>query len=97
MEGVPTSGALAALMRETGALSAVLHDLEPEDLGRATNCPPWALHELVVHIGASIRLGDEPFAAAEPHEEPHSASDYYRRPDRDTPSSRPDNVERTVS
>lgn len=64
-----TGDALTALARETQALSAVLHELEPADLARATNCPPWDLQELVVHIGASIWVGDAPFPVAEPHEE----------------------------
>jgi uncharacterized protein (TIGR03083 family) len=90
------SDTLTALARETQALSAVLHELEPTDLARATNCPPWDLQELVVHIGASIRVGDSPFPAAESHEAPHSAADYYRRPERSTSPYRQGNVDRTI-
>jgi uncharacterized protein (TIGR03083 family) len=88
--------ALTALTREIRALSAVLDKLQPADLRRATNCPPWSLEELIVHIAASIRVGDTPFPRAEPHEEPGTAADYYRRPERDTSSYRQDNVDRTA-
>lgn len=74
----------------------MLHELEPADLARATNCPPWDLQELVVHIGASIRVGDVPFRVAESQAKPHSAADYYRRPERSTSSYRQDNVDRTI-
>lgn len=90
------NNALTALTREVQALSAILNKLEPADLRRATNCPPWILEELIVHIGASIRVGDAPLPRAEPHEEPGSAADYYRRAERHTASYRQDNVDRTV-
>ena len=87
---------LTALARETQAISAVLHELDPADLARATNCPPWNLQELVVHIGATVWVGDVPLPVAESHEEPHSAADYYRRPERSTSSYRQGNVDRTT-
>ena len=88
--------ALTALTSEVQALSAVLGKLQPADLRRATNCPPWSLEELIVHIAASIRVGATPFPRAESHDEPGTAADYYRRPERDTSSYRQDNVDRTV-
>lgn len=87
--------ALTALTRECQALSAVLRELNPEDFSRATNCPPWDLQELVVHIADSIRVGDETLPPAEPHAELRSPADYYRRPERDTPAYRQGNVDRT--
>jgi uncharacterized protein (TIGR03083 family) len=96
-EGVRlTNDALTGLTREIQALSAVLDKLEPADLRRATNCPPWSLEELIVHVAASIRVGDTPFPRAEPREGPGTAADYYRRPERDTSSYRQDNVDRTA-
>jgi uncharacterized protein (TIGR03083 family) len=90
-----SSDVLAALLGESRALSAVLHSLTPGDLGRPTNCPPWDLQELVVHIAASIRVGDAPFPAAEFGAEVHDAADYYRRPERATSTYRQDNVDGT--
>jgi hypothetical protein len=84
------------LKDEAQALSAVLHDLEPADLARATNCPPWDLEELVVPIAASVRVGRVAFPSAQPHQPSHSAADYYRRPERGTSSYRQNNVDRTV-
>jgi uncharacterized protein (TIGR03083 family) len=86
---------LTVLLGECRVLSAVLRGLTPGDLARPTNCPPWDLRELVVHIGASIWVGDIPIPWAEPGAEVRDAADYYRRPERDTPAYRQDNVDRT--
>jgi uncharacterized protein (TIGR03083 family) len=91
-----TDDVMTALALESQALSTVLRTLEPDDLRRGTNCPPWDLQELIVHIAASIWVDEPPFPPAGPHEQPHSAADYYRRPERDTPAYRQDNVDRTV-
>jgi uncharacterized protein (TIGR03083 family) len=86
---------LAALTEESRALSAVLRQLGPPEFDRATNCPPWSLAELVVHIGMSISTdGDDPPAAA-PDAVPLTAADYYRRPERDTPEYRQGNIDST--
>lgn len=66
----------------------------PEDFNRMTNCPPWNLGELVVHIAMSIHLGDDEVPAATPDSGVLSAADYYRRPERDTPDYRQSNVDR---
>ncbi|MFF0245466.1 maleylpyruvate isomerase N-terminal domain-containing protein [Streptosporangium sandarakinum] len=87
--------ALIALAEESRALSAALRELEPQDLRLPTNCPPWDLQELVVHIAASISLGDAGFPDAVPHAPLVSAADYYRRPERDTQVYRQSNVDRT--
>ncbi|MGW3364611.1 maleylpyruvate isomerase N-terminal domain-containing protein [Streptosporangium canum] len=87
--------ALVALTEESRALSAVLQELEPQDLQFPTNCPPWDLQELVVHIAASISLGDAGFPDAALHAPLISAADYYRRPERDTQAYRQSNVDRT--
>jgi uncharacterized protein (TIGR03083 family) len=88
--------ALTALAAEAQALSAVLRDLGGSDLARPTNCPPWDLAELVVHIGMSIRV-DGPPPAATSGGALVPAAGYYRRPERDTPPYRLANVDRTVA
>lgn len=88
--------ALTALEAEGRALSAALRDLDPADFGRATNCPPWDLGELVVHIGMSIRVEGPP-PAATPGGALVTADAYYRRPERDTAPYRQGNVDRTVA
>src|SRR5215204_3634107 len=89
-------GPLTALHDESRALSAVLRQVDPGDFVRPTNCPPWNLNELVVHIAMSIHLGDDDdLPAAAPLSEVMTAADYYRRPERDTSAYRQSNVERT--
>jgi uncharacterized protein (TIGR03083 family) len=89
-------GPLTALRDESRALSAALRQVDPGDFGRPTNCPPWNLNELVVHIAMSIHLGDDDeFPAATPLSEVITAADYYRRPERDTSDYRQSNVDRT--
>jgi uncharacterized protein (TIGR03083 family) len=85
---------LTALVEESRALSAVLDRLGPAEFGRATNCPPWDLAELVVHIAMSIRVDDDPPIAA-PAGALSTAADYYRRPERNTSPYRQGNVDRT--
>jgi uncharacterized protein (TIGR03083 family) len=85
--------ALQALGDECRALCDVLATVGAADLGTVTNCPPWTLRELVVHIGESIHVGDEPFAPAAPDVPAVSAAAYYRRPERATPEYRWRNVE----
>lgn len=85
---------MTALVAESGALSTVLEQLGAEEFGRATNCPPWDLAELVVHVAMSVRVGDEPPIAA-PGGALSTAADYYRRPERNTSPYRQGNVDRT--
>jgi uncharacterized protein (TIGR03083 family) len=87
---------LTALRDESRALSAVLRRADPQDFHRPTNCPPWNLDELVVHIAMSIHLGDDDeLPAATPGSGALAAADYYRRPERDTSDYRQSNVDRT--
>jgi uncharacterized protein (TIGR03083 family) len=89
-------GPLTALNDESRALSAVLRQVDPGDFGRPTNCPPWNLNELVVHIAMSIHLGDDDeVPAATSLSASMTAADYYRRPERDTSDYRQSNVDRT--
>lgn len=91
---MPDREALTALAEESRALSAVLAQLGAAEFERATNCPPWDLAELVVHIAMSIRVDDEPPIAA-PGGALATAADYYRRPERNTSPYRQGNVDRT--
>jgi uncharacterized protein (TIGR03083 family) len=86
--------ALTALRQETRALSTVLHELNPAQFTQPTNCPPWNLQELIVHMAASIAIRNR-FPTAEPQSVLASAADYYRRPERDTPAYRQRNVDQT--
>jgi uncharacterized protein (TIGR03083 family) len=89
-------GPLTALHDESRALSAVLRQVDPGDFDRRTNCPPWNLNELVVHIAMSIHLADDDeLPAATPLSGVMTAADYYRRPERDTSDYRQSNVDRT--
>jgi|SRR5829696_1162729 len=86
---------LKALHDESRILSAVLWQAGPEDFNRPTNCPPWNLGELVVHIAMSIHLGDDDLPAATPGSGVMSAADYYRRAERHTAAYRQSNIDRT--
>jgi uncharacterized protein (TIGR03083 family) len=95
-EAMPGQGALTALVDENGALSTVLRQLRSEEFDQPTNCPPWSLAELVVHIAMSIRFDDADLPAAAPLDAPlWTAADYYRRPERDTQPYRQGNVDST--
>jgi uncharacterized protein (TIGR03083 family) len=72
-----------------------LQVLTPEDLARVTNCPPWTLHELVVHIADSITVPNLEMPRPSEGLPPGSAADYYRRPERQTDEYRGSSVERT--
>ena len=88
---------LTALDVESRALSAVLRQTDPKEFGRPTNCPPWNLAELVVHIAMNIHLGgDDEFPAAAADTGVLTAADYYRRPERNTADYRQSNVDRTT-
>jgi uncharacterized protein (TIGR03083 family) len=86
--------ALTALRQEILALSAVLYELDPAQFSRPTNCPPWNLRELIVHMAASVAIRG-PFLTADSQSILASAADYYRRPERDTSAYRQRNVDRT--
>ena len=90
-----SAATIEAFDAECLALTRVLQPLTSEDLMRPTNCPPWTLHELVVHIADSIRLPDAGRAPSPNVLPPGSAADYYRRPERDSVEYRVGNVERT--
>lgn len=74
-------------------MARALREVPDATYGRVTNCPPWTLAELVVHIAGSITMGE--FADAPGDAELKEAADYYRRPERDTSAYREANVRRT--
>lgn len=83
---------LVALEEESRALSTVLSAIDDQDFERSTNCPPWNLRDLVVHIADSLRLPAAwPSASADVPLK--SAADYYRRDERNTAAYRQRNVE----
>lgn len=87
--------ALDSFDAECEALSQVLDKVKLEDWKLPTNCPPWNLHELVVHIMFSI--GVSRLEVTEPEGPTSSAADYFRRPERDTSEYKGENVDRTQS
>ena len=85
---------MRALRVECDALVGVLRGLAGSAFGLETNCPPWDLAELVVHMADSIQLRKR-FVDAEPGVVVKSAADYYRRAERGSAEYRQQNVERT--
>ena len=79
---------------ECSTLVAVVRAVTLGDFSRPTNCPPWTLHELVVHIADSIETPAATIALAPPPAHRRTAADYYRRPERATIAYRTSNVER---
>jgi uncharacterized protein (TIGR03083 family) len=94
MDSRPTIEAFDA---ECSALVAVVETLTPAESSRPTNCPPWTLHELVVHIADSIEMAPEEIRSAPVAAPLGTAADYYRRPERDTAAYRTRNVTQTVA
>ncbi|MFC7623070.1 maleylpyruvate isomerase N-terminal domain-containing protein [Microlunatus sp. GCM10028923] len=82
---------LEAFAAEGRILVEVVRGLTADDLGRPTNCPPWDLTELIVHLVGGVRVGE--FRTAPPGARPREAADYYRRPERDTVEYRDSNVQ----
>lgn len=77
----------AAFQDEAQALVTVVDGLSEADFSRPTNCPPWSVKELVVHIATCL---PRPGTLAEATPEAMSGAmltepaDYYRRPERAT-------------
>lgn len=85
---------VAALRLESEALIGVFRGLDASSFGLLTNCPPWDLAELVVHMADSVGIR-RPFLGAKPGAVVKSAADYYRRAERGTAEYRQGNVDRT--
>lgn len=86
---------LVAFEDEARTLDTVLDGLSEDDFARATNCPPWNVKELVVHVGVVLpapgALGDAPPGNPDLRE----PADYYRRLERRTAGYREDVVKKT--
>jgi uncharacterized protein (TIGR03083 family) len=78
-----TSTVLQAFEAEARALDAVLDGLTEADYARSTNCPPWTVKDIVVHVAQGL---SEHRAAVAATAKPLTAdtSDYYRRAERKT-------------
>lgn len=87
--------AIEAFDAECAAFLGIMETLTPEDFQCATNCQPWTLHELLIHIAVSLRMPDPAVPVAPACIPPGTAADYYRRPERDTVEYRSGNVEQT--
>jgi uncharacterized protein (TIGR03083 family) len=86
---------VASFDAEHGALVAALDKLTDTDYHLVTNCPPWDLRELVVHICFSACTWPQQFPAPSSDAVEISAADYYRRAERDESDYRTGNVDRT--
>jgi hypothetical protein len=87
--------AIEAFEAECAALLGIIEGLPPADFGRVTNCRPWTLHELLVHIADSLRMPDPAVPVAPATLARGDAADYYRRPGRGTVAYRSGNVDQT--
>ena len=89
-------GLIAAFDGEVTALLGAVDLLADHDFTRPTNCPPWDLRELIVHIAFSACVSADPRSARPPGDVLVTAADYYRRGERDTDEYRTRNVDQTL-
>jgi uncharacterized protein (TIGR03083 family) len=68
---------LQAFEAEARALDAVLDGLTETDYARSTNCPPWSVKDLVVHIAQGLSWVGKLTATAKPLTL-GEAADFYR-------------------
>jgi uncharacterized protein (TIGR03083 family) len=78
-----TTAVLHAFETEALALESALGTLTEPDYARPTNCPPWSVKDLVVHIAQGLAWVGRLTATAEPRTLAEAA-DYYRRSVRKT-------------
>jgi uncharacterized protein (TIGR03083 family) len=84
---------LEAFRAEAEALDGALAGVTPADLARPTNCPPWNVKELLVHIGGGLPpVGVLRSTTRQPQLD---AVTNYQRPERATTAYHDDNVRRT--
>ncbi|MBM7791092.1 maleylpyruvate isomerase N-terminal domain-containing protein [Tenggerimyces flavus] len=84
---------LVAFRAEAEALDSALAGLTIADLARPTNCPPWNVKELLVHIAGGLPpTGVLRATSREPQLDTVSN---YQRPERATTAYHDDNVRRT--
>ena len=88
------TGVNGVVLDECQRVAAALESLAESSYAVETNCPPWTLKELVVHIWQSIQL---PKAFNTGEGTPTTAADWYRRGERETPEYRTKNVDQAKS
>ncbi|MGH3487852.1 MAG: maleylpyruvate isomerase N-terminal domain-containing protein [Actinopolymorphaceae bacterium] len=82
-----TSEVLQAFRDEAEALDHAVEKLSTDDFLRPTNCAPWNVKELIVHVG--IVLPPYPLLVADVSApDIGETADYYRRPERATEAYR---------
>ena len=79
------------VLDECRAVAASLAGLDEAAFAVVTNCPPWTLKDLLVHIWQTLQLPRAFTPAAEPMA---AAADWYRRSERETPEYRERNADR---
>jgi uncharacterized protein (TIGR03083 family) len=79
------------LVEECLAVERALSDLHESAFDRLTNCPPWSLKDLIVHTWQTLQL---PPSFRSSSAAPATASDWYRRSERETLEYRTQNVDR---
>lgn len=79
-----------ALVEECRAAATLLAQRREPDFAKVTNCPPWTLKELTVHIWGTVQL---PPCWVRSTLVPASAADYYRRAERKADAYRQRNVD----
>src|SRR5688500_6648530 len=90
-------GLIAAFDGEVAALLGALAELDDHDFARPTNCPPWDVRELIVHIAFSACVSADPrWARPAAGDVVVTAAGYYRRAERDSDEYRSRNVDRTL-
>lgn len=84
---------LEAFRAEAEALDDALAQVTIEDLARPTNCPPWNVKELLVHIGGGLPPAG--VLRSTTQRPLLDAVTNYQRPERATTAYHEDNVRRT--
>ena len=79
------------VVAEAVAIEAALSGIDAAGFDGPTNCPPWTVKELVVHIWQTLVL---PRAFRPPTGSPARAADWYRRAERETDAYRAANADR---
>lgn len=89
VDDVTVLGAVVAA--ECEAIERACAGLEDEAFERLTNCAPWTLKDLIVHVRQTLQLPQR-FVPGEGR--PASGADWYRRTERETSEYRSRNVDR---
>lgn len=79
------------LVAECLTIERAVSDLEEDAFAQPTNCPPWSLKDLIVHVWQTLQL---PPSFRTSTAAPATAADWYRRSERETTEYRAQNVDR---